>query len=118
MSDEVYILSKYNWFLLKNNDNIRYHEDHRMDLHFQYYMSTYNYEHLFFDFHSDLKIFCNLKELYIKFNKRNVGNPSLDAAELDELIKTYVLSNYDIFKELALLLYKHREHVINSFIMV
>ena len=118
MSDEVYILSKYNWFLLKNNDNIQYHEDHRMDRHFRYYMNTYDYERLFFDIHPDLKTFRNLKELYIRFNKRNAGNPSQASIELDELIKTYALSDHDIFKEFSLLLYKHREHIINSFIMV
>lgn len=58
-----------------------------------------------------------IKELYIRFNARNAGNPTQASIELDELIKTYAYSEYDIFKEFALLLYKHKEPIINSFIM-
>jgi len=117
MSDEVYILSKYNWFLLKNSSNINYHSDMRMDRHFRYYMNTYDYERMFFNIHPNLKAFRDLKELYIRFNSRNAGNPLNAADELDELIKTYALSEHEIFKEFALLLYKHKEYIVNSFIM-
>ena len=117
ISDEVYILSKYNWFLLKSSSNIEYHTDTRIDRHFRYYMNTYDYERMFFDLHSNLKAFRDLKELYVRFNNRNAGNPSQAAVELDELIKTYALSKHEIFQEFALLLYKHKEYIINSFIM-
>lgn len=117
ISDEVYILSKYNWFLLKSSSNIDYHTDTRMDRHFRYYMNTYDYERMFFDIHPNLKTFRDLKELYVRFNSRNAGNPSQAAIELDDLIKTYALSEHEIFQEFALLLYKHKEYIINSFIM-
>lgn len=117
ISDEVYILSKYSWFLLKNSSNIEYHTNTRIDKHFRYYMNTYDYERMFFDLHPDLKTYRDLKELYIRFNDRNAGNPAQAAVELDELIKTYALSEYEIFQEFALLLYKHKEYIINSFIM-
>ena len=117
ISDEVYILSKYNWFLLKSSSNIEYHTDTRIDRHFRYYMNTYDYERMFFDLHPNLKAFRDLKELYVRFNNRNAGNPSQAAVELDELIKTYALSKHEIFQEFALLLYKHKEYIINSFIM-
>lgn len=117
ISDEVYILSKYNWFLLKSSSNIEYHTDTRIDRHFRYYMNTYDYERMFFDLHPNLKTFRDLKELYVRFNNRNAGNPSQAAVELDELIKTYALSEHEIFREFALLLYKHKEYIINSFIM-
>ena len=117
ISDEVYILSKYNWFLLKSSSNIEYHTDTRIDRHFRYYMNTYDYERMFFDLHPNLKAFHDLKELYVRFNNRNAGNPSQAAVELDELIKTYALSEHEIFREFALLLYKHKEYIINSFIM-
>ena len=117
MSDEVYILSKYNWFLLKSSSNIEYHTDTRIDRHFRYYMNTYDYERMFFDLHPNLKTYRDLKELYVRFNSRNAGNPSQAAVELDELIKTYALSEHEIFREFALLLYKHKEYIINSFIM-
>ena len=76
ISDEVYILSKYNWFLLKSSSNIEYHTDTRIDRHFRYYMNTYDYERMFFDLHPNLKAFRDLKELYVRFNNRNAGNPS------------------------------------------
>lgn len=117
ISDEVYILSKYNWFLLKSSSNIDYHTDTRMDRHFRYYMNTYDYERMFFDIHPNLKTYRDLKELYVRFNSRNAGNPSQATVELDELIKTYALSEHEIFREFALLLYKHKEYIINSFIM-
>ena len=117
MSDEVYSLSKYNWFLLKSSSNIEYHTDTRIDRHFRYYMNTYDYEKMFFDLHPNLKTYRDLKELYVRFNSRNAGNPSQAAVELDELIKTYALSEHEIFREFALLLYKHKEYIINSFIM-
>ena len=117
MSDEVYILSKYNWFLLKSSSNIEYHTDTRIDRHFRYYMNTYDYERMFFDLHPNLKTYRDLKELYVRFNNRNAGNPSQAAVELDDLIKTYALSEHEIFREFALLLYKHKEYIINSFIM-
>lgn len=117
MSNEVYILSKYSWFLLKNTDKIEYHSDTRIDRHFRYYMNTYDYERMFFNIHPDLRQFRDLKELYIRFNARNAGNPLQASEELDQLIKTYALSEFDIFKEFALLLYKHKEPIINSFIM-
>lgn len=117
MSDEVYILSKYNWFLLKSSSNIEYHTDTRIDRHFRYYMNTYDYERMFFDLHPNLKTYRDLKELYVRFNNRNAGKPSQAAVELDDLIKTYALSEHEIFREFALLLYKHKEYIINSFIM-
>lgn len=117
ISDEVYILSKYSWFLLKSSDNIEYHTELRMDKHFRYYMNSYDYERMFFNLHPDLEQFRNLKDLYVKFNSRNVGNPDQASIELDQLIRTYALSEHDIFKEFALLLYKHKDPIINSFIM-
>ena len=80
-------------------------------------MNTYDYERMFFDLHPNLKTYRDLKELYVRFNSRNAGNPSQAAVELDELIKTYALSEHEIFREFALLLYKHKEYIINSFIM-
>ena len=80
-------------------------------------MNTYDYERMFFDIHPNLQQFRDLKELYIRFNARNAGNPLQASEELDQLIKTYALSEFDIFKEFALLLYKHKEPIINSFIM-
>lgn len=118
LSDEVYLLQKYRWLILSNQSTIHYHTDPRMDPHFRCLMNTYDYEDALFRLDPKLKDFRDLKELYITFNKRNAGNPTTARKELDELIKLYSDSKYEIFREYASLLEKHKDHIVNSFIMV
>ena len=117
-SDEVYLLQKYRWLILANQSSIRYHSDLRMDSHFRCLMNTYDYEDALFRIDPKLKDFRDLKELYITFNSRNAGNPLAASNELDELIIKYRSSKYEIFREFASLLEKHKDSIINSFIMV
>lgn len=44
LSNELYMLRKYRWLILSNQDNIKYHSDARMDQHFHRLMNTYDYE--------------------------------------------------------------------------
>ena len=118
ISDEVYLLQKYRWLILANQSSIRYHSDPRMDSHFRCLMNTYDYEDSIFRLDPKLKDFRDLKELYIKFNSRNAGNPMAARHEIDELIKLYSESKYEIFREFASLLEKHKDSIINSFVMV
>lgn len=69
-----------------NIDNIDYTTPSRRDKHFGYNMDTYRYEEYFFKIHSDLREIRDLKERYIQFNSRNVGNLQKAALELNELI--------------------------------
>ena len=55
MSDEVYLLKNYRFFLLSNADSIRYHEEPHMDRHFRYLMRTSDYEERFFSIDPSLK---------------------------------------------------------------
>ena len=43
-SREVYLLQKYRWLILSNQENLVYHSDPRMDYHFHCLMNTYDYE--------------------------------------------------------------------------
>ena len=117
-SDEVYLLQKYRWLILSNQSNIHYHTEPRMDQHFRCLMNTFDYEDALFRIDSKLKDYRDLKELYVRFNERNGGNPIIAASELEELIIKYRDSKYSIFREFASLLEKFKNPIINSFIMV
>lgn len=56
--------------------------------------------------------------MYITLNSRNADNPVLAREAIDELIKLYSESRYEIFREFSSLLEKHKDSIINSFIMI
>ena len=104
--------------MLKNVDNIDYSQPSHYDRHFGYNMDVYRYEDLFFKIHPDLREIRDLKEKYIQFNKRNIGNPQRAAIELDELIDFYYQSSFPFFRNFAELLEKYKSEIINSFIVI
>lgn len=118
ISDELYLLKKYRWLILSNNDHITYHIDLRMDKHFHCLMNTYDYERALFEIDSRLKTLRDYKELYVTFNSRNAGNPTSAASEIEDLINTYYYSGDSIFVTFASLLSKYKQQIINSFVMV
>lgn len=117
-SDKVYLLQKSRWLILTIQFNIRYRSDLSMDSHFHALMNTYDYEDALFRIDPNLKDFRDLKEMYVQFNSRNVGNPLLARNELKELILTYKSSRFEIFRDFASLLEKFEDPIVNSFIMV
>ena len=68
VSDEVYLLKKHKWVLMRNMSNIDYNKKPQYDWHFKYYMDTYDYESRFMAIHPDFKEIRILKESYIEFN--------------------------------------------------
>jgi len=118
LSDEVYLLQKYRWLILSNQSSIRYHAEPRMDQHFHALMNTYDYEDALFRIDSKLKDYRDLKELYVRFNSRNAGNPLAAREELIELISFYEHSEHSIFRDFADLLEKYQDPIVNSFVMV
>ena len=118
MSDEVYLLKNYRFFLLSNADSIKYHDDPHMDRHFRYLMRTADYEELFFRIDPSLKELRDLKERYIRFNTVNAGKPQKAASEIGPLIDLYAHCEQDIFIRFSKLLKRHRNPIINSFILI
>ena len=118
MSDEIYLLQNYKWLILKNQSNINYHFEGRIDKHFRYLMNTFEYEEKFYKIHPALKGLHELKEEYVLFNERHAGDPESATLTLDELILRYQNYEYEMFHSFARLLKKHREPILNSFIMV
>lgn len=117
-SDELYMFRKYRWLVLSNRDNIVYHTELRMDLHFRRLMNTYDYESQLFRIDPRLETLRNLKEKYIVFNKENAGDPIKAANALEDLIDVYFHSGDSIFTDFANLLCRYKQPILNSFIMV
>lgn len=117
-SDELYLLMKYRWLILANRDNIIYHSSPRMDQHFRCLMNTFDYEDALFRIAPRLRKLREWKELYIQFNSRNAGHPLRAREEIEDLIDFYYHTGDAIFVDFAALLSKHREPIINSFVMV
>ena len=81
-------------------------------------MNTYDYEDALFRLDSNLRDYRDLKEMYIRFNSRNAGNPIAAKNELTELIEFYSNSEHYIFRDFSELLNKYKDPIINSFVMV
>ena len=81
-------------------------------------MNTFDYEEALFRIDSNLQELRDQKEMYIRFNKRNERNTLTARFELDELIAMYNISEHEMFRQIAELLEKYKEPIINSFIMV
>lgn len=118
MSDEVYLYDRCRWVILKNQDSLEYGVlPDRPDRHFRYYMDIYAYEEKFMNLDPQLMHMRELKEKYIRFNTQNAGNREKAARELPLLIDEYMKSGIDEFIAIAGSLKKHREAILNSFIM-
>lgn len=118
ISHRTYLLQRCRWIVLKNTENIDYSRAPKRDRHFGFHMSTYDYEDKFFTEFPIMKEVRRLKEKYIQFNKKNVGNPEAARIELSELIHEYANSEIRMFNDFARLLKTHFEAIINSFVMV
>lgn len=117
-SDEVYLLKHYRFLILSNKSNIRYRSEPRMDRHFHALMNTYDYEDALFRINPRLRVLSEYKEKYIRFNTVNAGNPEQARKELDKLIDFYKDCGDSIFMDLACTLERHKEYIINSFVVV
>ncbi|MCF0186900.1 MAG: ISL3 family transposase [Bacteroidaceae bacterium] len=118
VSDAVYLLSKHRWVILRNRDNIDYTMPSHRDYHFGFQMDTYRYEDFFLRIDPDMEPIRDLKEKYIRFNNRNIGNPARAELELTELIQEYRECPYPIFHKFADLLEKYFREIINSFVVI
>lgn len=118
VSNELYMLKKYRWLILANQQTVHYHTDARMDPHFRRLMNTYDYEYELFRISPRLQSLRDLKELYISFNERNAGHPMQAATELEDLIDFYFHCGDSIFVDFAQLLCKYKDPIINSFVVV
>lgn len=114
-SDEVYILKKYSWLVLTNQDNIHYTNDMKRDAHFRYFMTLSDKEHKLFSLAPELKDMRDLKEYYVQFNKTKFNNRNEISEALSHLIDIYKISKYEMFRKFSILLKENFEEILNSF---
>ena len=118
-SKELYLIRTKKWLILSNQDTINYSAKAYRDWHFgNAYMYVSDYENELFKMDPNLEKLRDLKELYIRFNKRYSGDPNGAKEGIEELIKTYAASDYAMFREMAVALKDYKGAIINSFIML
>ena len=117
-SDEVYILKKYSWLVLTNQDNIDYSQEMKIDSHFRYYMTLYEKEEKLFNLVPELQEMRDLKEFYIRFNRAYFDDISQVEAALIKLITLYRQSDFEMFRNFASLLNENFQEIINSFVRI
>ena len=117
-SNELYLLNNYSFFLLGNNDNIKYEQKRYYNHKFKMYLNTYQLEEMFFSVDENLKVFSDLKQLYHDFNKDDFNTLEDVEIMLETLIIKYRNCGYKIFRDFAELLEKHKQLIVNSFIKV
>lgn len=117
-SNEYYLLKHFHWIVLANNENLDYQSPGRYNHKLRRYMDTAQYEHMLFDIAPELEKMRDLKEEYIRFNKRYLGRPNEAKVGLLQIIRTYRESDFKIFNEIADTLDSHFDAIINSFILI
>lgn len=117
-SDEVYMLKKFSWLVLKNQEDVDYDQKITVDKHFKYFMSIYDKELALFKLAPELSEMRDLKEMYIKFNHTQFDDLSVAAKELEKLIDVYQDSKFEMYRNFSSLLRENFDEVVNSFIRV
>jgi len=113
-SDEVYILKKHRWVLLKNDDNIDYslsYYDNRLCMR----VDTYSNINMFLKLDKHFKPLREYKEMYVKFNSRKYDDVKECEADLNKLIEIYSNCDEVIFRDFRILLIKYKKQILNSF---
>lgn len=118
-SREYYIVKKYHWLIIKNNSDVEYKAKPYYDAKMKQYMTTLDYEEALFKIDPAFKKLRDLKELYIRFNNRFVGNPTEASEGLRNVIQHYRKSDQKIFyKYVADTLEEYFDKIVNSFIVL
>ena len=117
-SRDYYIVKNYHWLITKNNADVEYKTKPYYDNMMGRYMTTLDYEEALFKIDPVFRKLRDLKEIYIKFNKRYVGDPKGAATGLRSVIQHYRNSDQKIFfKYIADTLEEYFDEIVNSFIV-
>ena len=115
-SDEVILLKKHRWIILKKQDDIHYSGQYRHVKGLRgIYLTTDQLEKKFLDLDPHFREIRELKEKYFAFNSIHVND--FEGAEhyLDDLINMYRACSIALFREFAELLSTYRKEIISSF---
>jgi transposase len=114
-TNEEYILDKFRWIILSNYDDLKFTSRKYTYKKLNQRLNTEMIEKLFLDIDPRFKKIRDAKEKYIRFNRRNIGDPIKAKKELEELIKEYSKSDLEEFNDFSILLKKYKKYIINSF---
>ena len=114
-SQEVILLQKYKWVLLKNYDDIQHDLYHHYHKDLKMHLTTHQVEDMFFKIDPRLKKLHFLKEEYIKFNHSKFDSKEEATAALENLINLYDQSDDPIFIDFSSYLKEHQSEIIRSF---
>lgn len=117
-SQEVVLLRKYRWILLKNEDEINYSWKRYYHKQLGMNVDTYQIEEMFFKVHPKLKLYRDLKEKYIQFNHGKYSSEEEAKLALKALIKEFWASGEWIFVKFAGFLDLHIPEIVRSFTTV
>lgn len=111
-SIEYYLLKKFNFLLMKNGDDILYNEprfNHRLNR----YINYQGLLKLVLDIDEDLSAAYQLKEIYLRFNRK----ANLDTAEsqFHSILDAFKIVNIPEYLEIVKMLKKWKQEIINSF---
>lgn len=117
-SREVYVLRKFQFFLLSYRSEIDFTKEPKYNYKFQQYMSLGQLEEFFLSLDSNFRPIQNLKEFYYDFSRTEETDLDKIKEKLFYLINIYKNSSLNIFKKFAVLLEKYSTQIVNSFIRV
>lgn len=115
---DYFVLKKYHGMLLKNADRLKIYTQPRYDKRLGMLMTTYDYFDWMYRIDPHLQQLRDLKEVYIRFNTKYAGDPAGARKALPQVIAAYENCPYEMFHEVANLLQKHFDPIINSFILL
>jgi transposase len=114
-SKDYLLLKKYHWMLLKNQQDIHYYRQPRLNRQFGRMMNTFDYEEWLYRIEPNFREIRSLKEKYITFNQRYHDRPKEAKKGLRELIDTYRHCRFSMFHEIADTLEEFSGPIVDSF---
>lgn len=109
-SNEYYLLKKYKYLLLKNENNIDWYKSF-YSKKLGYYTSNIKLKSDLFSINPELELFYNLKENYIHFNRTLQPTNK----QFDNLINEFKRSSIEPLKRVSRTLIKNYDYIMNSF---
>ena len=114
-SREVQLLERYAWFILKNYDDISFTPYYRHVRGVAMWFDPISAEKAFLELDPHFKEIRDLKEIYVRFNKKHINDPEGAKEELIKIIKIYENSRFQMYRDIAATLKEHITAIANSF---
>lgn len=116
-SQEVILLRKYRWVLLKNQDSINYTAKRYYHNSLRMYADTYTIEKLFLALDPKFITIRDAKEKYIRFNKTHFSSEDEVMQELSKMIEEFKALRSYIPRLFSQYLDKYKHEIVRSFIV-